>query len=360
MLMIDAHLDLSWNALSYDRDQTLTIAQIRDRESAMPGVSRGRNTVSLPELRRAEIGICLATLLARSRPSGKPVKAQDRLDLDYANQEIAHAMACGQLGYYRQMERRGQMRQIRTRADLDAVWSDCQKGIGDNFAIGYILSMEGSDPMTEPAQADFWWEQGLRTATLAHYGQSRYAFGTGGDGPVTPDGFELLKHFERLGMCLDLTHTAETAFFQCLDTFGGAVFASHNNLRDLVPGDRQFSKKQVEALGKRGAVIGSVLDAWMMYPGYKKGITPSSAVKLEALVDHMDLICQITGSADHCAIGSDLDGGFGTEQTPGDLDTITDLQKLQGMLKNRGYSDQDIAKIFHGNWLRFFRNALPQ
>lgn len=359
MLMIDSHLDISWNALSYDRDQTLTIAQIRERESAMPGVARGRNTVSLPELRRAEIGICLATVLARAKPNTKPVKTQERIDLDYAHQDIAHAMACGQLAYYKQMVRRGQMRQIRTRGDLEAVWADCQKGIGQDFAVGFILSMEGSDPITEPAQAEFWWEQGLRTATLAHYGQSRYAFGTGGDGPVTKDGFELLKQFDRLGMCLDLTHTAETAFFQCLDAFGGAVFASHNNCRDLVPGDRQFSNEQIAALGKRGGVIGSVLDAWMMYPGYKKGVTPSSEVKLSALVDHMDHICQVTGSAKHIAIGSDLDGGFGTEQTPGDLDTITDLQKLQGMLKERGYSDADIAGVFHGNWLRFFRNALP-
>ena len=79
---------------------------------------------------------------------------------------------------------------------------------------------------------------------------------------------------------------------------------------------------------------------------------------LEKLVDHYDHICQIAGNSDHIAIGSDLDGAYGTEQSPYDLDTIADLQKLQALLANRGYSEEDIEKIFYKNWLRFLSENL--
>jgi membrane dipeptidase len=75
------------------------------------------------------------------------------------------------------------------------------------------------------------------------------------------------------------------------------------------------------------------------------------------LIDHYDHVCQIAGNADHIAIGSDLDGAFGTEQSPYDLNSIADLQKLPALLTLRGYSDTDIQNILHGNWLRFLRNA---
>jgi membrane dipeptidase len=74
-------------------------------------------------------------------------------------------------------------------------------------------------------------------------------------------------------------------------------------------------------------------------------------------VDHIDHVCQIAGSARHAAIGTDLDGGYGTEQSPNDLDTIADLQKIPGILRGRGYAESDVEGIMHGNWLRFFRKA---
>jgi membrane dipeptidase len=75
------------------------------------------------------------------------------------------------------------------------------------------------------------------------------------------------------------------------------------------------------------------------------------------VADHIDHICQLAGNSQHAAIGSDLDGGFGREQSPSDLDTIADLQHLAELLSGRGYSDRDIADIMHGNWLRVLRKA---
>jgi membrane dipeptidase len=161
-------------------------------------------------------------------------------------------------------------------------------------------------------------------------------------------------------MILDATHLSDTSFFQALDTFGGPVLASHNNCRALVPDGRQFSDEQIRRLIERGAVIGAVLDAWMLAPGWVKGQTTREVVALDAVADHIDHICQLAGNARYAAIGSDLDGGYGTEQVPVGLDRISDLQKLDAILSRRGYPPESIDAIFHGNWLRFFREHLPR
>jgi membrane dipeptidase len=374
-LIVDAHLDLAWNAMSYDRDQLLSIAELRASEAGMTGKSRGNCTVSLPEMRRGGVAVCLATLLCRALPPSLPDMdgnlgpAGDRRhgeiilreDLDYANQTIACAAAQSQLAYYRLLESQGQMRMIADSGALSALWAQWERDGGQKGApIGYILSMEGADPIIEPKQAEWWWEQGLRTACLAHYGPSAYAMGTGGDGPLTPKGRELLKEFERLGMILDLVHTADMALAAALEIFSGPVFISHGNCRAMVPHDRQISDEQIKQVVGRGGVIGAVLDAWMLVPDYHRDEPGRPEPKLSDVADHIDHVCQLAGNTRHAAIGSDLDGGFGTEQSPADLDTIADLQKLEGILKQRGYGDADIDGIFHGNWLRFFRDALPR
>jgi membrane dipeptidase len=160
-------------------------------------------------------------------------------------------------------------------------------------------------------------------------------------------------------MILDATHLSDPSFFEALELFDGPVLASHQNARALVPGDRQFSDEQLKLLIARDAVIGAAFDAWMLYPGWERGKTSPEVVSLEAVADHIAHVCDLAGNARHAAIGTDLDGGFGTEQTARDLDTIADVHKLAGILAGRGYSDEDLDLIFHGNWLRFFRRALP-
>jgi membrane dipeptidase len=357
--MIDGHLDLSWNALSWGRDVTLDLDRLnRDERGMTDHPARGRATTTLPEMRRAGIAVCQATLLARAKPEIRRPEGHERLSLDYANQEIASAMARGQLAYYELLERRGVLRMIRTAGDLDSHWTRWTAE-SESEPIGYILAMEGADPIVEPSQAVEWWNLGLRSVNLAHYGKSRYAMGTGGDGPLSAEGVQLLKEFEQLGMILDATHLSDTSFFQALDLFHGPVLASHNNCRALVPDHRQFSDEQIRLLIQRGAVIGVALDAWMLFPGWVIGQTSREVVHLEALAEHIDHLCQLAGNNRHVAIGSDLDGGFGTEQTPVGLDRITDLQDLNQILSSRGYSDQVIDAIFHENWLRFFRENLP-
>ncbi len=356
-LIIDSHLDLSWNALQWNRDLTEPLAQMNARERVITDrKSRGRATVSLPELRKGGIAVCLATILARAKREVMPTEGFSRMNIDFANQDIASAQGQGQLAYYTLLARRHEIRFIKTSGELDAHWRQWQQ----SDPVGIILAMEGADPIVEPAHAQWWWDQGLRVVGLAHYGKSHYAVGTGDAGPLTEKGVALLREFERLGMILDLTHCSDPSFFQALDTFNGPVLASHNNCRALVPGDRQYSDEQIRRLVARGAVIGIAFDAWMLYPGWESGKTSRDVVSLEAAINHVDHICQLAGNADHAAIGTDLDGGFGNEQVPTGMDTIADLQKLAPIMLSRGYTEAQVDAIFHGNWLRFLRAHLPK
>jgi membrane dipeptidase len=358
--MFDAHLDLAWCALGWNRDLTLSLSEMRKSEALLtdhPG--RGHGTLTLPEMRRAGIGCCLSTILSRSKPESIPANGGDRRNLDSRNQTIASAVGYGQLAWYRLMEQQGHIKMIRTSRELTDHWA-AWTAAPDTTPLGMILAMEGADPIVEPKDAAEWWVRGLRCCGLAHYGPHPYAAGTGHIGPVTPRGREMLKEFQKLGMIVDLTHTNEPGFYEVLDLFDGPVHASHNMCRSITPGDRQFSDEMIKLLIERNAVIGMALDAWMIVPGWVKGVTQPSACALNNVVDHVDHICQLAGNTRNVGIGSDLDGGYGTEQTPHDLNTIADLQKLSGLLEARGYSSADIDGIFYGNWMRFFVNGLPK
>ena len=360
MLVFDAHLDLAWNAIDWNRDLLLPVAEIRRRERAagMTQKARGENTVSFPELRRGNVCTFIATLLARLMRS-ESMPAIQR----YTNMTAAYAAAHGQLRYYLSLEQQGVLRFIKDWPTLEAHSKEWQQSAIGNpqsaIPLGFILSMEGADPVLAPEQIDEWWEAGLRIIGPAHYGVSPYAHGTGTEGGLFPPGKPLLKAMQRVGMILDVTHLADQSFDEAMDAFGGPVLASHHNCRALVPDQRQLTDAQIKLLISRGAVIGAAFDDWMLHPGWVRGTTmPKEAgVNLERVVDHIDHVCQLAGNARHSAIGTDLDGGFGREQSPFDLDTIADLQKLPELLRKRGYKETDIEGIMHGNWLRFFRQA---
>jgi membrane dipeptidase len=239
------------------------------------------------------------------------------------------------------------------------LWEGSDSERAASLPIGFILSLEGADSMRSPAHLERSFADGLRAIGLAHYGPGVYAFGTDADGQLTPKGRELLKEIKRLGLILDATHLCDKCFWEALDLFDGPIWASHQNCRTLVPHMRQFSDEQLRALIARNAVIGCALDAWMLVPGWVRGKTTpqSSGVRLTHYVDHIDHICQLVGSACHVGIGTDLDGCFGIEQTPQDLNTIADLIKVSAILTKRGYSPEDISGIESGNFVRFLRNT---
>jgi len=353
MLIIDAHLDLSMNALEWNRDLRLPVPAIRDRENGLTDKSdRGKGTVSLPELRKGGVGLVAATQIARYVDAGSMLPG-------WHSPEQAWAQTQGQLAWYKAMEEEGEMVMIGDRAALERHVDLWMQGEDIEKPIGYILSLEGADSLVNLSYLEKAYRNGLRAVGPAHYGPGRYAPGTGMTGPFTRQGLELLKEMERLNMILDITHLTDEAFGQAMDLYKGPVWASHHNCRALVRHQRQLTDDQIKTLIQRGAVIGGVLDAWMLSDGWVRGQSDprTSGVNLEKLIDHYDHICQLAGNSQHIAIGSDLDGMFGKEQSPYDLDTVADLARLGGLLEQRGYGPEEIINVLHGNWLRFLRQA---
>jgi membrane dipeptidase len=354
MFIIDAHLDLSMNAMEWNRDLQQSITTINEREKGLADKpDRGNATVSLPELRKGNIGLVVATQIARYVAPGNPLPG-------WNSPEQAWAQTQAQLAWYKAMEDAGEMVPVNDWNSLNKhiqLWKSNESN--ENKPVGYILSLEGADSIVTLKYLERAYNYGLRALGPAHYGPGRYAQGTDAAGLIGAEGLELLKEMERLNIILDTTHLCDDSFWHAMDNFNGHVWASHSNCRALVDHNRQFSDEQIKELIVRGAVIGAPMDAWMMVPGWVRGeSTPKGTdCNLEVMIDHIDHICQLAGNALHIGIGSDLDGGFGREQCPYDLETIADEQKIPVLLTERGYTDTDVENLMHGNWLRFLKNA---
>lgn len=353
MFIFDAHLDLSMNAMEWNRDLQRPVAEIRKREEGLVDKpDRGKNTVSFEALRKGNIGLIVATQIARF------VKPDNKLPGWHSPQQAwAHTQA--QLAWYKEMELAGELRQITDLTALENHLTYWKNDTSAKKAIGYILSLEGADSIVTLQHLEKAYAYGLRAVGPGHYGPGRYAQGTNATGFMGEAGKALLKEMERLNIILDATHLCDDSFWEAMENFNGHVWASHNNCRALVDHNRQFSDDQIRELISRGAVIGAVFDTWMMVPGWVHGVstTETTPCSLDAIINHMDHICQLAGNSLHIGIGSDLDGGFGKDQSPSDLETIADLQNLPDLLSRRGYTQTDIENVLHGNWLRFIQKA---
>jgi membrane dipeptidase len=354
MFIIDGHLDLAMNAMEWNRDLRTDVYEIREREKGLTDKpDRGNGLVSLPALRKGNIGLVVATQLGRYVAPGSSLKG-------WHSPAQAWAQTQAQLAWYRAMEAEGEITPVKDPASLQnhlTAWND--KKVNEKKPIGYILSLEGADSLITIEHLERAHAYGLRALGPGHYGPGRYANGTNATGKMGTNGIALLKKMESLNIILDATHLCDDAFYQAMDNFNGAVWASHNNCRAIVGHNRQFSDEQIKILIERGAVIGAGMDASMIVPGWvHRQSTPQQMnCNLEKLIDHMDHICQLAGNSQHIGMGSDLDGAYGKEQCPYDLDTIADLQKMVLLLNKRGYSAVDTENIMHGNWLRILKKA---
>ena len=354
MFIVDAHLDLAMNAMEWNRDLRLPITDSNERERGLiDKPDRGKSTVCLPELRKGNIGLVVATQIAR-------YVAKENSLPGWHSPEQAWAQTQAQLAWYKAMEEEGEMVQIKDLRSLNIhldVWND--NSSNEHKPVGYILSLEGADSLVTLDHLERAYQYGLRAVGPAHYGPGRYANGTDATGEMNKKGLDLLKKIEELNIILDATHLCDDAFWQSMDNFHGHVWASHNMCRALVNHNRQFSDDMIRVLIERGAVIGAAFDAWMIVPDWerKKSTPKGMNCNMEKVVDHIDHICQIAGNCLHVGIGSDLDGAFGKEQCPYDLETIADLQTIPSILRNRGYSENDVENIMNKNWIKFLRNA---
>lgn len=369
MLIFDGHLDLAYNALFHRRDLTKPVYELRDREDPRPlgpshpdslrsrkrpaSPARGTPTVAFPELRKGHIGIFMSTIMARVQVSG------NQLDDGMRTQQAAHAIGQSHLHYYKALQEEGYLRFITDSKTLNEIiieWKNPKK----ETPFGLVLSMESADPILDPNQVQWWFEQGLRSVGPMHFGANTWGHGTGTRGGLYACTYPLLDALAETTIALDLTHASDLSFWQLLDYWKGPVHASHCMCRALVPGQRHLSDDMIRAIIDRNGIIGIVFAEYMLNPEINfddPTSYPTTAKRtMSAAIDHIDHICQIAGNCNNVSIGSDLDGGFGRELAPTDYDTIDDLQRFLEKLEHRGYSTSDIEAIAHGNLLNFFLN----
>jgi len=349
---VDGHLDLAHNALAAGRDLTLALDALREREQAV----RQTALVTLPELRQAHVRLVFATLFAlpANRVSMQPVinesaESARKVQVEgYGDAEGAHHEALRQLRYYKSLEADGHIRILQSKSDVRAHVIDHRHHPQD-APLGAVLLMEGADPIREPSEVAWWWEQGLRAVGLSWQG-TRYAGGTSAPGPVTTEGWRLLGEMETLGVALDVSHLSEAALEECLNGFGGPVLASHSNARHLTDTDRHLDDRALTKLAERGGVVGAVLANVMLD---QEAFLTGRQVGLEAVGRHLRHFAEVIGW-NHVGIGSDFDGGFGVEETPLEIRRGADFSKISSVIPE--VTSQDVLGL---NWLHWLLRTLP-
>lgn len=330
MLIVDAHLDLAFNAIS-GRDVLKPAIQ-------QPSDSDGIPTVGLPDLRRGGVALICGTIFCMPALGDKP---------GYHDAHEAHAAATAQLDWYHGQAAAGELRLVTRPADLPISAPDT-----DHYPIPTLILMEGSDPIRQPSETADWFARGVRIVGLA-WRRTRHAGGTGTPGGLTDEGRALVRELDRLGMIIDVSHLAEQSFWELLDLSPRPAIASHSNCREIVPTDRQLSDPMIRAIVKRGGIIGiNFYDKFLVPPGEARRAT------LADVMHHARRICDIAGDCLHVGIGTDMDGGLGREQIPQEITTSADLPRLTEAAHTAGFSDADIAALMGGNWLRFLRDHL--
>lgn len=366
-MLIDAHEDLAFNMLTYNRDYRRSALEIRRLEGiSTEDPDRGLSLLGYPEYQAGQVAVVFGTLFAAPRRFSAP----DEQGQIYDDFDQANKIYRGQIDFYRRYceKNHDYFRLITTRGELAdhlAAWDAAPANPPDTVhPVGLVMLMEGADGVRSPGELEEWWELGLRQIGLAWMG-SRYCGATSEGGSITRDGYDILSAMARIGFTLDISHMNMTSALQALERYEGAVIASHSNARAIIKGEqgrwseRHLTDEVIRELIKRGGVMGLVPFNKFLAGGWepthgKDHITLENTIAVQ--IDH---ICQIAGNAHHVGIGTDFDGGFGAQATPREVDTIADLQKLGDVLGKRGYTEGDIRAILGGNWRRHLEEHLP-
>lgn len=350
MFIVDAHLDLAYNWLEFNRDLRQPLSAIRKQEKGR--CRNGIATVTLPALQQGHVGLVFGTVF--TLPAASPLAASGT-KVSYRNADEAHQAGQAQLDiYHRLTDEDPAIRLVTDREALTAVIDSFET---EEHLLGIVPLMEGADPIRQPEEVEQWVERGLRIIGPA-WDDTRYAAGAwrGSAHGLTKEGYHLLEVMADFDLILDITHMSEKASIEALDNYAGALIASHSNCRALVPGERQLSDKQIQLIGERDGVIGIVLANAFLKANHSRGMR-KELVTLEDAADHIDHICQLLGSARHVGIGSDFDGGFGYADIPAELDSAADLAKIGQTLQARGYEKDDVAHILGGNWRQLLQRV---
>jgi membrane dipeptidase len=356
--IVDAHEDLAWNMLTFQRDYTRAADETRRLEngSIAPEVN-GHTMLGWPEYRQGNILLVFATLFA------SPARAR-RGEWDtqyYRDAREASQLYRNQVDAYHRLnsDHPDKYRIIHTVSDLDELVALREENDQD-APVGLVLLMEGAEGVRKTAELEWWYQKGVRIIGPAWLG-TRFCGGTREPGGLTDEGRELLSGMADWNIGLDVSHMDERAVLESLDEYPGPILASHSNARALLKGsrsNRHLSDRVIRGLIARDAVIGIVPYNCFLQEGWRKG-DERSRVPLARAADQIDYICQLAGGVRHAGLGSDFDGGFGLSAVPAEMDTIADLQLLVPLLEERGYEPADIQAVMGQNWLRHGQQILP-
>jgi membrane dipeptidase len=359
MFIIDAHLDIAYNSINFNRDLRQPVADIRAKEVKRP-VPNGIAITSIPELLKGGIGLVFGSLFVMPK-SMMTIQYDSKIAYDDSLPEDkmiaqAHALAQRQLDYYHWLaDTDERVLLVREWRDVETVLASHET---DDPKLGILVHMEGAEPLKSAEEVEMWYERGLRSIGLSWNNDTRFAPGLSSDGErLSREGHRLLERMADLKMIVDLTHMGEQATFDVLEAYDGPIVATHCNARALVPIPRMLSDTQIRLIAERDGVIGTVLFNSFLRAGHAYG-DRKELVTLDHVVAHIDHICQLTGNSAHVGIGTDWDGGLGSADIPIPLDTASDLPQLADALLAHGYSDKDINAIMHGNWLRVLKRIL--
>jgi membrane dipeptidase len=319
-VIVDAHLDIGWNAIASGR--------------SFPGEPAKGYVVSRSALERAGVGLVFATLYTAPASAGRSMRTR----FVYETAHEAEIMAIAQVNYYRTTG----LELILDRAGLAAYARRWRPG-----RLAAVMSMEGADPIETPAQLGAWVDRGVRIVGPA-WGRTRYSGGTRAPGGLTALGLQLLKAMRRKKVILDISHMADQAVADAFELWNGPIMASHSNARSLVPGDRQITDATVAEIGRRGGVMGISF--------YASHLRPNGLATLDDVVRHAVHIARAAGGPEHVGIGTDLDGGFDAKHAA--MKDTRNFRVLERKLR-KNFTPAEVEGIMGANWLRFLSDSLP-
>ncbi|MEH7522717.1 dipeptidase [Bacillus sp. JJ1503] len=231
--------------------------------------------------------------------------------------------------------------------------------------IGFLLSLEGAEPIgTDISLLRVFYELGVRNLGLVWSRRNAVGEGShfspvreGRKGGITGFGLQVIEEAERFGMIIDVSHLNDEGFLDVIEHSKKPIIASHSNSRILSNTMRNLTDQQMEAIAKKGGVIGVNAVSIIVAEEDDKS-------HLEQFINHIDHIVNVVG-IDHVGIGLDLCNDFYKYVDPKDLasmprkpfdviDGHQNFSNLIGGLINRGYSDQRIEKVLGGNFLRLY------
>jgi len=319
-VIVDAHLDIGWNALAHGRGFLQPPAP--------------NYLVSRSSLVAAGVGLVFATLYTAPARAGRAMRTR----FVYENAHEAHIMATAQVNYYKSCG----LQLIGDKAELASYVRGWKKG-----RLAAVLLMEGADPIEDPSQLGAWTDRGVRIIGPA-WGATRYSGGTGAPGGLTELGVQLLKAMRRKRVILDLSHMADQAVADAFKLWRGPIMASHSNAREIVPGDRQITEATAKEVASRDGMLGVSF--------YAKHLRASGRATLDDVVKHLVHLAKAAGGPERVGLGTDLDGGFDARQAP--MQDLTELRELRARLAKR-FSKTQVDGVMGGNWLEFLGRALP-